>query len=45
LRRGDVLQLTSGPRQGESYAVIGGGFLRRIEDGQPGRLRCVRGGH
>jgi hypothetical protein len=44
LRRGDTLQLTSGPRQGESYAVMGGGFLRRIEDGKPGRLRCVRTG-
>ena len=44
LRRGDTLQLTSGPRQGESYAVIGSGFLRRIEDGRPGRLRCVRSG-
>ena len=44
LRRGDTLQLTSGPRQGESYAVIGEGFLRRIEDGKPGRLRCVRSG-
>ena len=44
LRRGDTLQLTSGPRQGESYAVIGAGFLRRIEDGKPGRLRCVRSG-
>jgi hypothetical protein len=44
LRRGDMLQLTSGPRQGESYAVIGAGFLRRIEDGEPGRLRCVRSG-
>lgn len=42
LRRGDTLQLTSGPRQGESYAVISEGFLRRIEDGKPGRLRCVR---
>jgi hypothetical protein len=42
LRRGDTLQLTSGPRQGESYAVIGSGFLRKIEDGKPGRLRCVR---
>jgi hypothetical protein len=41
LRRGDTLQLTSGPRQGESYAVVGSGFLRRIEDGKPGRLRCV----
>jgi hypothetical protein len=44
LRRGDMLQLTSGPRQGESYAVVNEGFLRRIEDGKPGRLRCVRSG-
>src|SRR5688500_12818483 len=44
LRRGDTLQLTSGPRQGESYAVIGEGFLRLLEDGKPGRLRCVRSG-
>jgi hypothetical protein len=44
LRRGDTLVLTSGPRQGESYAVVSTGFLRRIEQGQPGRLRCVRGG-
>jgi len=44
LRRGDTLQLTSGPRQGESYAVVSPSFLRRIEDGKPGRLRCVRGG-
>jgi hypothetical protein len=45
LRRGDTLQLTSGPRRGESYAVVSGSFLRRIEDGKPGRLRCVRTGH
>ena len=44
LRRGDTLQLTSGPRQGESYAVVSADFVRRIEDGKPGRLRCVRGG-
>ena len=44
LRRGDTLQLTSGPRQGESYTVVSSGFLRRIEDGRPGRLRCVRTG-
>ena len=44
LRRGDTLMLTSGPRQGESYAVVSGAFLRRIEDGKPGRLRCVRAG-
>ena len=41
LRRGDTLTLTSGPRQGESYAVVTEGFLRLIEGGQPGRLRCV----
>src|SRR6188768_597612 len=41
LRRGDTLTLTSGPRQGESYAVVTEGFLRRIESGRPGRLRCV----
>lgn len=44
LRRGDVVTLTSGPRSGESYAVMSTGFLRRIENGQPGRLRCVRQG-
>jgi len=44
LRRGDRLTFTSGPRQGEAYAVISGGFLRLIEDGKPGRLRCVRSG-
>lgn len=44
LRRGEVVTLTSGPRSGESYAVISPGFLRRIESGQPGRLRCVRQG-
>lgn len=44
LRRGDTLVLTSGPRQGESYAVVSASFLRRIEDGKPGRLRCVRSG-
>ena len=42
LRRGDTLLLTSGPRQGESYAIISNDFLRLIEDGKPGRLRCVR---
>ena len=44
LRRGDTLVLTSGPRQGETYAVVGSSFLRLIEDGKPGRLRCVRAG-
>lgn len=44
LRRGDTLTMTSGPRQGESYAVVSGHFLRKIEDGKPGRLRCVHQG-
>jgi hypothetical protein len=44
LRRGDTLTLTSGPRQGESYAVVSEGFLRLIENGRAGRLRCVRQG-
>lgn len=42
LRRGDTLEFTSGARQGERYAVVSGRFLRRIEDGKPGRLRCLR---
>lgn len=44
LRRGKQLSFTSGPRQGESYSVVSDGFLRLMEDGQPGRLRCVRQG-
>lgn len=44
LRRGNTLTLTSGPRQGESYAVVTEGFLRLIENGRPGRLRCVHRG-
>lgn len=42
LRRGDIVIMTSGPRQGESYAVMTSNFLRKIENGQPGRLRCLR---
>jgi len=41
LRRGDVVTLTSGPRSGERYAVISPRFLRRVENGRPGPLRCV----
>lgn len=44
LRRGDTVTFTSGPRQGESYRVVSPSFLRRIDNGQPGRLRCVRTG-
>ena len=42
MRRGDRVDLTSGPRRGETYLVIRPGFLReRLADGKPGRLRCV----
>ena len=42
LRRGDRVELTSGPRKGEAYQVIRPGFLRLIgPNGAPGRLRCV----
>lgn len=44
LRRGDTVTFTSGARQGESYRVVSPTFLRRIENGQPGRLRCLRTG-
>ena len=42
LRRGDVLTMSSGPRNGDQYAVISPVFLRKIENGEPGRLRCYR---
>ena len=45
LRRGDTMTLTSGPRQGERYSVQSDNFIRLIENGQPGPLRCVRTGH
>ena len=42
LRRGDRLDMTSGPRKGETFLVLRPGFLReRQADGKPGRLRCV----
>ena len=44
LRRGDVVTFTSGPRSGEAYTVVSPTFLRRIENGQPGKLRCIRKG-
>lgn len=44
LRRGDRVTMTSGPRNGDSYAIISRGFLRKIENGEPSRLRCVRRG-
>jgi len=44
LRRGDRLTMTSGPRNGDSYEIQSRGFLRKIENGEPGRLRCIRRG-
>ncbi|MEL1250432.1 elongation factor P [Aurantiacibacter gilvus] len=44
LRRGDRLTMTSGPRNGDAYVVLGRGFLRKLENGVPSRLRCVRQG-
>ncbi len=44
LRRGDVVTMTSGPRNGVQYKVISEGFLRKMENGEPGRLRCIRRG-
>ena len=41
LRRGDTMVLSSGPRAGERYQVVGDGFVRKLENGAPGRLRCL----
>ncbi len=43
LRRGDIVAMTSGPRNGVSYRIIGRDFLRKLdENGEPSRLRCLR---
>ena len=42
LRRGDTLIMTSGPRNGDRYRIMGNGFLRKLSGDTPGRLRCVR---
>jgi hypothetical protein len=42
LRRGDVLEMTSGPRNGDRYQVVSERFVRKMDNGSPGRLRCVR---
>ncbi len=44
LRRGNIMVLSSGPRAGERYQIIGDGFVRRLENGAPGRLRCLHRG-
>lgn len=43
LRRGDVLLMTSGPRNGQKYAIVTERFLRKIDkNGEETRLRCIR---
>lgn len=42
LKRGKTVTMSSGPRRGESYAVAGTKRLQRVEQGQPGRLRCIQ---
>lgn len=42
IRRGNVVTMSSGPRNGTQYAVISPSLLRKMENGQPGRLRCYR---
>lgn len=44
LRRGDRVVMSSGPRNGVEYAVISPSMVRKVENGQPGRLRCYRRG-
>lgn len=44
LRRGDRLTMTSGPRNGDTYQIVSRGYLRKIVNGTPSRLRCVRRG-
>ena len=42
LVQGDRMTMTSGPLRGSSYERMRGGFLRKVENGSAGRLRCVR---
>ncbi len=42
LRRGDVVEMTSGPHAGRRFRVLSENFLRLIEDDKPSRMRCVR---
>ena len=44
LRRGNVMTMSSGPRNGYAYQVVSERFLRKLENGKPGRLRCVHSG-
>ncbi len=39
---GDQLTMTSGPKRGQTFHRLSGGFLRRTEAGSDTALRCVR---
>jgi hypothetical protein len=42
LRHGTRVEMTSGPRKGDTYVIVRPGFLRPLEaDGKAGRMRCV----
>jgi hypothetical protein len=44
LLTGDLVQLTSGPKNGARYRRVSENFLRKLNpDGTDGELRCVRG--
>ena len=42
VRRNDTVFMTSGPRNGDRYRIMSSGFLRKLENGEPSRLRCIR---
>lgn len=43
LMRGNNIQMTSGPMQGQRFARMGDGYIKETSaDGSPGRLRCIR---
>ncbi|MGH6788034.1 MAG: hypothetical protein ACREBO_14505 [Novosphingobium sp.] len=43
LLTGDLVAMTSGPKAGQRFRKLGGGFLRSVESGGAnGSLRCVR---
>ena len=43
LLTGDLLVLTSGPKNGQKFHRISDNFLRKLgPDGQDGSLRCIR---
>lgn len=39
---GDQVTMTSGPKRGQTFHRLSGGFLRRTERGIDTALRCVR---